>query len=164
MLATDLPQERFLSQMKTEIRWINWVSYTVVQTDHCQPYLFIYFFCHTHGTWKIQGQGSHPLHNSNLSQRSDNGRSRTFWATRELPRIHSWLLSQCLAHGMCPVNICQISECISEWMGFFCGKCVSRTRSETGCAQRNSRSDLLRFWVACSLASTHKGLELVPAN
>ena len=46
--------------------------------------LFWGFFGHAHGIQKFLGQGSNPHHSSNQSYSSDNIRSLTHWATREL--------------------------------------------------------------------------------
>ena len=51
---------------------------------HLLFYLFIYFFGHVCRMWNFLGQGSNPWHSSDLSRCSDNVRSLTHCATREL--------------------------------------------------------------------------------
>ena len=41
-------------------------------------------FCHACGMWKFSGQGLNPSHSSSLSHCSDNARSLTHYATKEL--------------------------------------------------------------------------------
>ena len=51
---------------------------------HLLFYLFIYLFGHVCRMWNFLGQGSNPWHSSDLSRCSDNVRSLTHCATREL--------------------------------------------------------------------------------
>lgn len=60
------------------------------------PYLFLFLFGYTHETWRFLGQGSNLSHSSDLSSCSDNAKSITHGATREL---HLFLLETSAASG-----------------------------------------------------------------
>ena len=55
----------------------------------CVLYFYFLFFDCTHGMWKFPDQGLNLHHSNNLSHCSDNARSLTFLAARELPCIIS---------------------------------------------------------------------------
>ena len=45
-------------------------------------------FCHAHGMWNFQGQGSNPRRSRDPNPCSDNTESLTHWATRGTPQRH----------------------------------------------------------------------------
>ena len=53
----------------------------------CLQIVCLFVFGHAHGMWKFPGQGSNTQHSSDTSHCSDNARSLTHCATRELLKI-----------------------------------------------------------------------------
>ena len=56
---------------------------------------FFFFFCHTHGMWKFQGQGL------NLCHSNDNTRSLTHCATRKLQIWLAWEVFEVVSWSWC---------------------------------------------------------------
>ena len=65
-----------------------------------ESFFFFFLWYHAHGIWKFQAQGSNLCHSSNQSHSSDNTRSLSHWATRELHPLlrilDQWSTNLCL--------------------------------------------------------------------